>query len=83
MARSTVLALAVGLSAVVLSAQAPQPQPAAQAPPATQQPPAQPAPATDQTPQPQQPVFRTGINFVRVDVIITDPKGNPVGDLKP
>ena len=27
--------------------------------------------------------FRTGINFVRVDVIVTDGKGNPVLDLKP
>ena len=27
-------------------------------------------------------VFRTGINFVRVDVIVTDNKGNPVADLK-
>src|SRR5947209_14974880 len=30
-----------------------------------------------------QPLFRTGINFVRVDVIVTDKNGNPVGDLKP
>ncbi len=30
-----------------------------------------------------QPIFRTGINFVRVDVIVTDKNGNPVGDLKP
>lgn len=29
-----------------------------------------------------QPVFRTGINTVRVDVIVTDNKGNPVSDLK-
>ena len=27
-------------------------------------------------------VFRTGINFVRVDVIVTDQQGNPVADLK-
>ncbi|HEV3141199.1 MAG TPA: hypothetical protein VGY57_11810, partial [Vicinamibacterales bacterium] len=47
--------------------QPPQPQ--------TQQPPA----AGD---QPQPPAFRTGINFVRVDVIVTDKSGNPVGDLK-
>lgn len=40
-------------------------------------PPAQPAPQdTD-----QQPVFRAGINFVRVDVIVTDRQGNPVADL--
>ena len=29
-----------------------------------------------------QPVFRTGINIVRVDVIVTDRQGNPVTDLK-
>ena len=29
------------------------------------------------------PIFRTGINFVRVDVIVTDKNGKPVGDLKP
>jgi VWFA-related protein len=29
----------------------------------------------------QPPVFRTGINFVRVDVIISDKTGNPVADL--
>jgi VWFA-related protein len=28
-----------------------------------------------------QPVFRTGINFVRVDAIVTDKQGNPVMDL--
>ncbi|HWF86408.1 MAG TPA: VWA domain-containing protein, partial [Vicinamibacterales bacterium] len=45
-------------------------------PPAPQtQPPAPPAP--------DQPVFKAGINFVRVDVIITDKSGNPVGDLQP
>jgi VWFA-related protein len=33
-----------------------------------------------QTPE-QQPVFRTGINTVRVDVIVTDRQGNPVTDL--
>jgi len=52
-------------------------QPAGQQPPA-QQPPAQPPPPGDQ----QQPVFRTGINFVRVDVIITDKSGNQIADLK-
>lgn len=29
------------------------------------------------------PVFRGGIDFVRVDVIVTDKSGKPVGDLKP
>jgi VWFA-related protein len=48
-------------------------------------------PATGQPQQPSapatgpdgQPVFRTGINFVRVDVIVSDRAGNAVGDLKP
>src|SRR5262245_58901304 len=31
--------------------------------------------------QPQRPTFRTDINFVRVDVIVTDKKGQPVTDL--
>jgi VWFA-related protein len=33
-------------------------------------------------PAPQNPVFRTGINFVRVDVIVTDKSGKEVADLK-
>src|SRR5262245_17750752 len=32
--------------------------------------------------QPQTPVFRSGINFVRVDVIVSDKNGGPVADLK-
>jgi VWFA-related protein len=38
--------------------------------------------ATPPTPPPDQPVFRAGINTVRVDVIVTDRQGNPVTDLK-
>jgi VWFA-related protein len=49
--------------------------------PQTQQPPQQPPPPADQPPQP--PTFKTGINFVRVDVIITDKNGNAVADLQP
>ncbi len=48
----------------------PAPAPPAAQPPAT--PPAAPA---------DQPIFRTGINTVRVDVIVTDRQGNPVTDL--
>lgn len=33
--------------------------------------------------QQRQPTFRTGINFVRVDVIVSDKNGNPILDLKP
>ena len=48
------------------------------------------APATDPAaptnPQsgdtPQQPTFRADINYVRVDVIVSDDKGQPVTDLK-
>lgn len=42
-----------------------------------------PSPSAQQPPTPdQQPVFRGGISTVRVDVIVTDNKGNPVTDLK-
>ena len=40
--------------------------------------------STQDAPAPQgppQPTFRTGVNIVRVDVIVTDDKGNPVTDL--
>src|SRR6266404_5061752 len=51
-----------------------------------QQPPAQPQPAQQPQPPPpdpnQPPIFRAGINFVRVDVIISDKSGNPVADLQ-
>src|SRR6266850_6697482 len=32
--------------------------------------------------QPAEPVFRTGINFVRVDVIVSDRSGTNIADLK-
>ena len=38
-------------------------------------------PAAAQTPQPQRPIFRGGANVVRVDVTVTDRKGEPVTDL--
>src|SRR5947209_18918667 len=47
-------------------------------PPPPQTPQQQPPPPADPT---QPPVFRTGINFVRVDVIISDKAGNPIADL--
>jgi VWFA-related protein len=47
----------------------------AQDAPAQQTPPPAPAPA-------EQPIFRTDINFVRVDVIVTDRQGNAVHNLK-
>jgi VWFA-related protein len=52
---------------------------AAQAPPAQTQKPT-PAPATQKPGQ--QPTFRAGISFVRVDVIVNDRQGNPVDDLR-
>ena len=62
----------------------PAPNPPAQNPPAETPPAAQPAagqPAgAAQTPA--QPAFRTGINFVRVDALVTDAKGEAVADLK-
>src|SRR5688572_18768951 len=59
-------ALAAPLALGVNAQDAPAQQPA---PPS--------APPADQT-----PVFRTDINFVRVDVIVNDRQGNPVNDLK-
>ena len=51
-----------------------------------QQPPGQPdqqaTRPTDQQAPPGTPTFRAGINFVRVDTILTDRNGNPVSDLK-
>src|SRR6476660_7827586 len=45
---------------------------------AGQQPPAQPQPP----PQPQQPTFRVRVDYVEVDVVVTDRQGNLVRDLK-
>src|SRR5688572_15001579 len=74
----------IALLAASLQAQQPPPNPPppAQNPPA-QQPPAQPPPAAQDPQKPQPPTFKSGINFVRVDVIVTDGKGNPMLDLKP
>ena len=63
-----------GVQAARGGPQAPAPGPA--------QPPAPPPAAADPQ-QPAPPTFRTGIDFVRVDVIVTDKKGVPVVDLKP
>ncbi|HEX7087698.1 MAG TPA: VWA domain-containing protein [Vicinamibacterales bacterium] len=38
-------------------------------------------PGEGQEGQPSRPIFRTDINFVRVDVIVTDKKGQPIEDL--
>jgi VWFA-related protein len=66
---------AVGLAQGAASPGANQQEPAAQpAPPST------PPPPTDAAGQ-QPPVIRSGINYVRVDVIVTDKSGNPVMDL--
>jgi VWFA-related protein len=83
---------AFGLAVAVLTgvpghAQAPQ-QPASGQPAAGQPAAGQPTAGQPQTPAPstdaqQPPIFRTGINFVRVDVIVTDKNGNAVEDLKP
>jgi VWFA-related protein len=45
--------------------------------------PAQQPPPAPAAPDQQPPVFKAGINFVRVDVIITDKNGNTIGDLQP
>ncbi|MEO5896701.1 MAG: VWA domain-containing protein [Vicinamibacterales bacterium] len=88
--RATVARALVLVGMVVLSVQTPradqqqtpQTPPAQPAAPPSAQPPAARPPATQQEAQ-RQPTFRTGINFVRVDVIVSDSKGNPVMDLTP
>ena len=60
-----------------LASSRPASSPGRHPPPATQ-PPGDAAARRD-----QQPPIRTGINFVRVDVIVTDKQGKPVLDLKP
>src|SRR5579884_1398188 len=76
------MCIAAALAAFVTiggDAQQRQPQPPApSSPPASQ-------PQDPQSPQPSAPpVFRSGINYVRVDVIVNDNKsGEPVDDLKP
>lgn len=72
----TVAALLVVLG---LSGHAQQAAPAQAPPPQTPPQTTPPAQPQDQPP----PVFRTGINFVRVDVIVTDKAGNQISDLKP
>jgi VWFA-related protein len=81
-ARAVAIAIAIGLGAVVFADQ----QAGQQAPPT---PPAsgqgqqgqQQAPPQGQAQPQRPPVFRAGVNAVRVDVIVTDKNGNPVSDL--
>jgi VWFA-related protein len=71
--------LALGIQAAVPAAREAQtPQGASPAAP-SQQPAPPPAPSDQQQPPP--PRIRTGINYVSVDVIVTDKDGKPVLDL--
>jgi VWFA-related protein len=45
-------------------------------------PPRNTAPTAPTAPAQEQPTFRGGVNFVRVDAIVSDKQGNPVVDLK-
>jgi VWFA-related protein len=74
--RSIALILALGLIGVERPSGATAPQ--------QEQPGAATQPSTPQNPPPapdQQPVFRAGVNFVRVDVIVSARDGKPVLDL--
>jgi VWFA-related protein len=70
-----------------LAEQPQQPRQPQQRQPPQPQAPAAPDAAAQQSPpagdQPPRPTFRAGINFVRVDVIVTDKNGQSVGDLEP
>lgn len=74
LALATVCAVSVAGAVAVVGQQAGQTPPPAAPAPATQ------APATPPA-ETEQPVFRAGVNFVRVDAIVTDKQGNPVTDL--
>ena len=88
MRHTTLVGIGLALT-LVAAAQARQAQPPPQQqPPATPPTTTPPPPATSQPPsQPQQqdqpppPRIRSGINYVRVDAIVTDRQGNPVTDL--
>lgn len=73
-ARVVAVVFAISLPAGLLATRQQPP-----APPPAQQPPAQ-QPPVEQVPA--QPPIRIGINYVRVDVIVTDKGGTPVLDLK-
>jgi VWFA-related protein len=73
-----------GVLGLGLLAQEPQ-QPPQSTPPATTPPPAAPAPTPAAQGQPAQqpprPIFRTGTDLVRVDVVVLDRHGEPVPNL--
>ncbi len=78
-----VMCAAIGMAGAARAVgQAPAP-PATQAPasPPVSPPPAESGTAPTPADQAGQPIFRAGINFVRVDVIVTDRQGNPITDL--
>ena len=74
MRRLSLVVVLLTLAVLKGGAQAPAPQP-----PATDQPP----PAQPPADQPARPTFKAGVDFVRVDVIVTNKKGEPIVDLKP
>src|SRR5262245_24298791 len=81
-ARLLTAVCAIALPVAVLAAQQSQPtQQATPQQPTTQQPPAQQPPAQQGSQQQQPPTIRTGINYVRVDALVSDKNGNPVMDL--
>ena len=73
-----VLVFAAGIAPARPHADQAAPQGAAQAPPQTDPLPPPPLPEG----MTEQPTFRGGITFVRVDVIVTDRKAEPVTDLR-
>ncbi|MCC6165170.1 MAG: VWA domain-containing protein [Acidobacteria bacterium] len=84
--RSAVAVLTFSATLVGVAAQQSSAPPASSQQPPSARPPATP-PADAEPPQdpdaPAQPTFRTDINFVRVDAIVTDKQGRPVADLTP
>ena len=80
--RTRLVLLTLSLVALTAGGHAQQPQPPAQppAPDTVAEDPVQDDDAAEQPPP--VPIFRTGINFIRVDVIVTDDDGSSVTDLE-
>lgn len=72
------LVLTLGLVAALLQSAGAQQQP-----PPPPNPPVAPTPPQPTPQESQRQIFKAGVNFVRVDVIVSDKAGNPILDLKP
>jgi hypothetical protein len=74
--------LGAGLTAAIMTAANPMARQTPQAASGQQTQQQQQPPPTQDPQQPRPPPIKSGINFVRVDAIVTDRQGKPVLDMK-